>query len=149
MTSYQRDCNSNIVSGVATGGGDGGQSATPDSEKIAKHWGKVGKNRENRQKKMKNRKEKAKIGKVLSLCPSWQIGLATLLNTVTLLILVDMDRMDQNLYIGTIQHHRTLIIENLRGSNNPLGKVCYKIGLIRVNFVTNVSVHPFIYHGKC
>ena len=54
-------------------GGKGGQSATPDSEKIAKKiGGKSGKIR-------KNREEKAKIGKFLSLCPSWQIGLATLL----------------------------------------------------------------------
>ena len=62
------------ASGVATRG-QGGQSATPDSEKFAKNWEKEGKNLE---KKRKNREEKAKIGKVLSLCP-WQIGLATLL----------------------------------------------------------------------
>ena len=57
-------------------GGQGGQSATPDSKKFAKNREKEGKNRE---KKRKQREEKAKIGKVLSLCPSWQIGLATLL----------------------------------------------------------------------
>ena len=41
--------------------------------KIAKKRGKSGKNQE----KAENWEEKAKIGKVLSLCPSWQIGLAT------------------------------------------------------------------------
>ena len=59
------------ASGVVTGG-IRGQSAAPDSEKITK-------NREKQEKIRKNRKEKVKIGKVLSLCPSWQIGLATLL----------------------------------------------------------------------
>ena len=38
-------------------------------DKIRKNWGK----------KRKLQEEEAKIGKVLSLCPSWQIGLATLL----------------------------------------------------------------------
>ena len=54
-----------INSGVATGGSRG-QSTTPDSEKFAKNRGKeekIGKRR-------KNREENAKIGKVLSLCPS-------------------------------------------------------------------------------
>ena len=57
-----------LYSGVATGGSRG-QSATPDSEKFAKNLergkksGKIGKER-------KNREEKAKIGKVLSICPS-------------------------------------------------------------------------------
>ena len=58
------------------GGAHGGQSATPDSEKFAKNLEKEGKNQEKSGKKRKNREEKAKIGKVLSLCPSWQIGLA-------------------------------------------------------------------------
>ena len=66
-------------SGVATGVAKGGQSATPDSEKIAKNQEKLGKIQEKSGKKRKNREEKAKIGKFLSLCPSWQIGLATLL----------------------------------------------------------------------
>ena len=39
-----------------------------------------GGNREKEGKKRKNQEEKAKIGKVLSLCPSWQIGLAMLLS---------------------------------------------------------------------
>ena len=60
-------------------GGKGGQSATPDSENFAKNREKEGKNQEKSGKKMKNREEKAKIGKVLSLWPSWQIELATLL----------------------------------------------------------------------
>ena len=51
-----------LYSSIATGG-QGGQSATPDSEKFAKNQEKLGKKR-------KNREEKAKIGKVLSLCPS-------------------------------------------------------------------------------
>ena len=42
----------------------------------AKNLSKI---RKNWEKKRKNREEKAKIGKVLSLCPSWQIGQATLL----------------------------------------------------------------------
>ena len=43
---------------------------------------KLSKNRKKREqirKKRKNREEKVKIRKVLSLCPSWQIGLARLL----------------------------------------------------------------------
>ena len=44
-------------SGVATGGGHGGQSATPDSEKFAKKREKIRENREKR----------GKIGKVLKL----------------------------------------------------------------------------------
>ena len=60
----------------------------PNSEKISKmsgkRGGKWGKNRGKEEKlgkeekigkKRKNREEKAKIGKVLSLCPSWQRGL--------------------------------------------------------------------------
>ena len=61
-----------IYSGVATGGGQGG-TVPPLT---AKNLPKIGKNQE---KKRKNREEKAKIGKVLSLYPSWQTGLATLL----------------------------------------------------------------------
>ena len=57
------------VSGVATGG-HRGQSATPDSEKFVKNREKRGENQEKSGKKKKNREEKAKIGKVLSLCPS-------------------------------------------------------------------------------
>ena len=59
----------NLHNGVATGVARG-QSATPDNKKFA----------ENREKIRKNPEEKAKIRKFLSLCPSWQIGLATLLN---------------------------------------------------------------------
>ena len=58
--------------------GQGGQSATPDSEKFAKNREKEGKNQE------KSGILKAKIGKVLSLCPSRQIGLATLLERTSL-----------------------------------------------------------------
>ena len=64
------------------GGKGGGQSATPDSEKLPKigeNQEKIGKKSGKIGKKRKNREEKAKIGKFLSLCLSWQIGLATLL----------------------------------------------------------------------
>ena len=56
-----------INSGVATGGSKG-QSVPLDSKQLPK-IGKRGKNQD----------EKSNIEKVLSLCPSWQIGLATLL----------------------------------------------------------------------
>ena len=46
--------------------GQGGQSASLDSENIAKNRGKE----EKIGKKRKNLEEKAKIGKILSLCPS-------------------------------------------------------------------------------
>ena len=48
---------------VAMGGRGRGQSATPDSEKIAKNREKEGENQEKTGKG-------GKIGKVLSLCPS-------------------------------------------------------------------------------
>ena len=60
----------------------GGQSATPDSEKIAKNQEKELENQEKSGKKRRNREEKTKIGKVFSFfsfCPSWQIRLVTLL----------------------------------------------------------------------
>ena len=47
--------------------------------KIGRKGEKERKNREKIEKKRKNWEEKAKIGKDLSLCPSLQIGLATLL----------------------------------------------------------------------
>ena len=55
------------------GGGAGGR-VPPRSKKFAK---KRGEKREKIGKERKNREEKAKIVKVLSLCPSWQKGLAT------------------------------------------------------------------------
>ena len=73
-------------SGIATGVARG-QSAIPDSEKIANNREREGKNQE---KKRKNREDKAKIRKVLSLCPSWHIGLATLLVTFIRDLVVDM-----------------------------------------------------------
>ena len=52
----------------------------PKIRKNREKRGKSGKIRKNSgKKKRKNREEKAKIGKILSLCPSWQKGLATLL----------------------------------------------------------------------
>ena len=55
-------------------GGQGGQSATPDSEKFANNREKEEKNQEESGKKRKNREEKAKIGTVLSLCPTDRQG---------------------------------------------------------------------------
>ena len=48
-----------------------GLSAPLDSKKITINWEKEG----------ENQKKSGKRGKVLSLCPSWQIGLATLLRS--------------------------------------------------------------------
>ena len=62
-------------SGVATRGAWGAE-CHPWQQKICQ---KSGKTRKNRGKKRKNREERAKIRKVLSLFPSWQTGLATLL----------------------------------------------------------------------
>ena len=73
-----REKNTGEISGVATGGFRG-TSAPLDSEKFAKNQEKEGENQENSGKKRKNQKEKAKIRKVLSPSPSWQIGLAMLL----------------------------------------------------------------------
>ena len=58
-----------------------GAEYPPWQRKIYQRSGKRGRNREKR----KNREEKAKIGKVLSLCPSWQndrTGYATAFVTV-------------------------------------------------------------------
>ena len=71
----------NIHSGVASIGARG-QSApltAKKSSKIGKKREKIWKKREKIGEKRKNREEKVKIRKVLSFCPSWQIGLATLL----------------------------------------------------------------------
>ena len=59
-------------------GGQGDQSTTSDSEKFAENRGKEEKIMKNQEKNRKNWEEKANLGKVLSLCPSWQTGLATL-----------------------------------------------------------------------
>ena len=59
-------------SGVATGG-HGGQSATPDSEKIAKNWEKnqekLGKKRKNWEEKAKIRKKRQKSGRFFHFAP--------------------------------------------------------------------------------
>ena len=70
-------------SGIATGVARGAE-CHPWQQKIAKNREKEGKNQEKsggkiRKKRGKNQEEKAKIRKFLSLCPSWQIGLAMLL----------------------------------------------------------------------
>ena len=57
------------TSGVATGVARGAECHLWQ-RKFAKNW-------ENQEKIRKNREEKAKFRKFLSLCPSWQIGLAT------------------------------------------------------------------------
>ena len=62
------------------GGGGGYGGRVPPLK--AKNREKEGKNQEKEGKKRTNREEKVKIGKVLSLCPSWQIGLATLLDKI-------------------------------------------------------------------
>ena len=56
--------------------GSRGAECPLDSEEFAKNREKEG---ENQEKEGKNREKGGKIGKVLSLCPSWQIRLATLL----------------------------------------------------------------------
>ena len=74
-------------------GGQGGKIAK-NSEK----WGKIAEKRKERGKtgkKRTNREEKAKIGKVLSLCPSWQKGLATLLPVVGGHIISMVDLLQQ------------------------------------------------------
>ena len=57
----------------------GGQECHPWQQKICQKLGKRGRNQEKSGKKRKNWEERAKIGKALSLCLSWQIGLAMLL----------------------------------------------------------------------
>ena len=49
------------------------RSRGAEKNHFAKNWEKEGENQEGN-----NREKKGKIGQVLSLCPSWQIGLATL-----------------------------------------------------------------------
>ena len=68
------------LEGAAQWGGKGGR-VPPLTAKNLQNLEKSGKIRKNLKKigKRKNRKETAKIRKFLSLCPSWQIGLATLL----------------------------------------------------------------------
>ena len=61
--------------GVATGGQVGHLTAKKLPKKSGKRGRKSGKGGKKREKSEK----RGKIGKVLSLCPSWQIGLVTLL----------------------------------------------------------------------
>ena len=62
------------------GGGVHGGTVPPLTAKNCQKFGKKRKKiRKKSVKKRKNWEGKGKIGKVLSLCPSWQIGLATLL----------------------------------------------------------------------
>ena len=56
-----------------------GSRVPPLAAKFAKNWGKNQEKQGKIRKTRKNWEEKAKIEKALSLCPSWQIGLATLL----------------------------------------------------------------------
>ena len=81
--SFERNVLHNIgepqISGHSHWSGKGGRVPHLDSEKFANNREKEGKNQERSGKKRKNWEEKAKIGKVLSLCPSWQKGLAALL----------------------------------------------------------------------
>ena len=63
--------------------GSGGRVPPLSAKNIAKNRGKRGKKSGKNREMRKNREERAKIGKVLSLCPSWQRGLATLLPGTT------------------------------------------------------------------
>ena len=86
------------------------QERGENQENERKNWEKIKKKRKNR--------EKAKIGKVLSLCPSWQIGLATLLakahqggqthlESSVLSTSVDInDMLSQRYWVWVIQHNR-------------------------------------------
>ena len=67
--------NALLCSGIASGVIRGAE-CHPWQRKFAKNRGK---NQEKLGKKRKNREENAKIRKFLSLCPSWQIRLVTLL----------------------------------------------------------------------
>ena len=70
------------ISGIATGVARRGRVpplTVKKFPKIGKNQEKIG---EKSGKKRENREEKAKIGKFLSLCPSWQLGLATLLTEI-------------------------------------------------------------------
>ena len=64
------------------GGVKGGRVPTLTSKNCQKKLGKRGKNQEKEGKKEENGEEKAKIRKVLSLCPSWQRGLTMLLTLI-------------------------------------------------------------------
>ena len=72
-----------LDSGIANGG-QGGTLPPLTAKNLPKKLGKEGENQEKSWKKRKNQEEGAKIWKVLSLCPSWQIGLATLLTLGTI-----------------------------------------------------------------
>ena len=64
-------------------GGKGGRVpplTVKNLPKIRENWEKIRKEEEKSGGGKKNREEKAKIGKFLSLCPSWKKGLATLLS---------------------------------------------------------------------
>ena len=63
-------------------GGKGGAECHPWQWKNAKNRENSGKSGKKSGKIGKNQEEKAKTGKFLSLCPSWQLGLATLLREV-------------------------------------------------------------------
>ena len=67
--------------------------------KNCKKWGKRG---EKSGKQRKNQEEKAKIGKVLSLCPSWQIGLATLLRIKYTAGVLLQKLLDEARFISTL-----------------------------------------------
>ena len=71
-----------LTSGRSHWGGKGGWVPPLTAKKLPKIWKnqeKSGKNREKSRKKEEKSGRKDKIGKFLSLCPSWQIELATLL----------------------------------------------------------------------
>ena len=64
------ECLASLVNPVATPwGGQGGQSATLDSEKIAKNWEKEGQNQENTGKEGKNQEKEEKLGRFFHFAP--------------------------------------------------------------------------------
>ena len=93
-----------IISGVTTGGA---REAEPWQWKICQ---KLGKKEEKLGKKRKNREEKAKIRKLLSLCPSWQIGLVTLLYII-MFALKHFAALYQQVMIGALLYKAEFILK--------------------------------------
>ena len=119
-------------SGVATGGGARGQSATPDSEKFAKNQEKEGKNRE----------EKVKIGKVLYFAPPDRQGWLRYCRWAHSDISVYTVRKQQNMWKGVI------FCSRIRKAGNTFwGLKCYfqeKGWVYSLKFfrLKNINPHP-------
>ena len=79
-TTNKQQTNAILPQAISVASGGAGGKVPPDDKKFAKNREKEGKHWEKREKSGKKRTiwtEMAKIGKVLSLCPSWQRELAT------------------------------------------------------------------------